>query len=465
MAGLSPQEFVSRWRGVTLKERSASQSHFIDLCRLVGQPTPTEADPTGEFYTFERGAEKSAGPTGSGHGWADVWKKGHFAWEYKGPRANLEKAYQQLQQYRESLENPPLLVVSDLQTVEVHTNFTNSVKRVITITQDDLLDPEKLNQLRRVWTDPYSFRAEQTPENVTEQAAREFARLAEGLRQRGEDPDRAAHFLIRLLFCLFAEDVSLLEGNLFSKLVAATRTNPEAFTTQLRQLFGAMRDGGFFGFEKVPRFDGGLFDDDEVLTLDRDSLDILQRVGRLDWDSIEPSILGTLFERSLDPSKRAQLGAHYTSREDILAVVEPVLMAPLRRRWAEVREQAEKLAERRDAATGSQATRINNDLNRLLSRFAEEIASVRVTRPRLRLRELPERFYAAVVEFGERGHRLRTRRGLARLLPQSRTGAGARHRARCLRPRTCHGNRVDRLHPVAQGQRIRQAIRANPQAT
>jgi hypothetical protein len=100
---------------------------------------------------------------------------------------------------------------------------------------------------------------------------------------------------------------------------------------------------------------------------------VLHRVGRLDWDSIEPSILGTLFERSLDPSKRAQLGAHYTSREDILAVVEPVLMAPLRGRLAEVR----KLAERRDAASGARATRINNDLSRLLRRSAEEIAGVR----------------------------------------------------------------------------------------
>jgi hypothetical protein len=79
MAGLTPQEFVSRWRGVALKERSASQSHFIDLCRLLDQPTPTEADPTGEFYAFERGAKKSAGPTGSGHGWADVWRKSAFA--------------------------------------------------------------------------------------------------------------------------------------------------------------------------------------------------------------------------------------------------------------------------------------------------------------------------------------------------------------------------------------------------
>ena len=108
---------------------------------------------------------------------------------------------------------------------------------------------------------------------------------------------------------------------------------------------------------------------------------MLHRVGRLDWDSIEPSILGTLFERSLDPSKRAQLGAHYTSREDILAVVEPVLMAPLRGRWAEVKKQAEKLAERRDAASGGRARRINNDLSSLLRRSAEEIAGVRVLDP------------------------------------------------------------------------------------
>ena len=118
MAGLTPQEFVTRWRGVALAERSASHSHFIDLCSLIGQPTPTEADSTGEFYTFERGAEKAAGITGEGRGWADVWKKGHFAWEYKGPKANLDKAYQQLQQYRESLENPPLLKISLMQTIQ-----------------------------------------------------------------------------------------------------------------------------------------------------------------------------------------------------------------------------------------------------------------------------------------------------------------------------------------------------------
>jgi hypothetical protein len=310
-----------------------------------------------------------------------VWKKGCFAWEYKGPHANLDKAYQQLQQYRESLENPPLLVVSDIQTIEVHTNFTNSIKSVTTFTLDDLLVPEKLEQLRRVWTAPETFRIDETPEQVTEKAAQEFARLARLLRQKGEEPDRAAHFLIRILFCLFAEDVRLLPENLFSKLVAATRTRPGEFTAPLRQLFGAMQTGGYFGADRIPHFDGGLFDEDEVLELDAEGLRILSRLTGLDWGSIEPAILGTLFERSLDPDKRAQLGAHYTSREDILTIVEPVLMAPLRHRWVEVQEQARSLVERRDAADGRQRRNRHNELSRLLESFVEEIVTIRVLDP------------------------------------------------------------------------------------
>ena len=381
MAGISPQEFVARWAEVTLTEKASSQSHFIDLCRLLDQPTPAEVDPTGDFYTFEKGAEKTPGVTSGKRGWADVWKKGCFAWEYKGPHANLEKAFQQLQQYQGSLGNPPLLVVSDIQTIQVHTNFTNSVKQVTTFTLDDLLVTEKLDRLRRVWTEPEAFRVDETPEQVTEKAAQEFARLARLLRDRGEEPDRAAHFLIRILFCLFAEDVRLLPEDLFTKLAAATRTRPQEFTAPLRQLFGAMQTGGFFGADRIPHFNGGLFDDAEVLELDAEGLRILNRLTRLDWGSIAPAILGTLFERSLDPNTRAQLGAHYTSREDILAIVEPVLMAPLRRRWAEVQERASSLVERREASSGGQRTQRNNELTRLLEDFAGEIAAVRVLDP------------------------------------------------------------------------------------
>ncbi len=90
-----------------------------------------------------------------GQGWADVWLRGHFGWEYKKKRKNLDEAYQQLLLYREDLENPPLLVVCDLDRFEIHTNFTGTAKRVYAF---DLAAPENLNTLRKAFTNPEALR-------------------------------------------------------------------------------------------------------------------------------------------------------------------------------------------------------------------------------------------------------------------------------------------------------------------
>ena len=374
----SPQEFVAKWRNATLKERSASQEHFIDICRLIGHKTPAEMDPYGEFFTFEAGADKQEG----GAGWADAWKKGFFAWEYKGKHADMDKAYQQLLKYRESLQNPPLLIVCDIDRVEIHTNFTNTVKIKYELSLEDLLTPKKLDILRSAFLHPEHLQATQTTEEVTREAAAQFSRIAQILYAYGEEPQNVAHFLIRILFSLFAEDVGLLPEKLFTRLVEQTRLQPKHFATQLRQLFGQMASGGWFGIEKISNFDGRLFDDDIVLELDTDALDILARVSSLDWSSIEPSIFGTLFERSLDPSKRSQLGAHYTSREDILLIVEPVLMEPLRRRWEEVKAEAKEIALKQDeTVSAGWRTQYRKQLSTLLLDFAEDLATVQILDP------------------------------------------------------------------------------------
>ena len=165
---LTPQGFVAKWRGVRQSERAVAQQHFLDLCALFGQCPPAEADPLGEWFTFEKGIEK----TGGGRGFADVWKRGHFAWEYKGRNKDLAAAYQQLLLYREPLENPPLLVVCDIERYQVHTNFTGTAKRVHEFTNEQLLDPETLRTLRAVFDRPDSLRPGATVEQVTEAAAR-----------------------------------------------------------------------------------------------------------------------------------------------------------------------------------------------------------------------------------------------------------------------------------------------------
>ena len=128
--------------GAELRERAAAQQHFLDLCDLVGHPKPAAVDRLGDSFTFERGASI----LGGGEGWADVWKKGFFGWEYKGPGKDLETAYVQLRKYAESLENPPLLVVSDLDRIIIRTNFTNTPTETHEITLDTLADPAVVEQ-------------------------------------------------------------------------------------------------------------------------------------------------------------------------------------------------------------------------------------------------------------------------------------------------------------------------------
>lgn len=80
------ERFVQKWSAADLSERAASQEHFIDLCRLLENPTSAEADPKGQNYCFEKAVKvtqaASKGSKGDS-GFVDVWKGGCFAWEYK----------------------------------------------------------------------------------------------------------------------------------------------------------------------------------------------------------------------------------------------------------------------------------------------------------------------------------------------------------------------------------------------
>ena len=290
---MTPDEFIAKWRASELKERSASQEHFIDLCRMLGEPTPAEADPTGDRYCFERGARKDTG----GGGWADVWKRGCFAWEYKGRRANLDTAFDQLRQYALALENPPLLIVSDMERFRIRTNWTNSVSMMHEFRLDDLADGATRDKLKWAMSDPELLRPGETRQGVTERAAATFAELAQGLRDQGHRPQTVAHFVNRLVFCMFAEDVGLLPGTMFTRMLERTRRDPDRFADYASRLFGAMTTGGDVGFEQVAWFNGGLFDDDTALPLDREGIERAIKAAALDWSEIDPSVLGTLFER------------------------------------------------------------------------------------------------------------------------------------------------------------------------
>jgi hypothetical protein len=327
-------EFIAKWERVELKERSAAQEHFLDLCRLVGHPTPAEADPLGETFCFEKGAAKHGG----GDGFADVWKKDFFGWEYKGRHKDLDAAYDQLLLYRDALANPPLLVVCDMDRLIVHTNFTGTASVPHEIALAELGEPRSLEILRALFTDPEKLRPGQTSAAITQDAAQQFAGIADSMRQRGLDAAQVAHFLDRIVFCLFAEDIGLLPDMLFSRIVKRSGGDPRKFGHFIAQLFAAMATGGELGLESIRHFNGSLFDSATVLELSPAEIQLVAAAVELDWSAVDPSIFGTLFERGLDPAKRAQLGAHFTGKADIELLVEAVVMQPLLREWTEAQQ-------------------------------------------------------------------------------------------------------------------------------
>ena len=387
---MTPQEFAGKWGRVQLRERAGSQEHFLDICRLVGESTPAEPDPSGDFFTFEKSLKKETGATG----FADVWRKDCFAWEYKGLHADLSAAYGQIQLYRESLGNPPLLVVCDMDRYEVHTNFNNTVKRVYRFSNSDFPSDQSVDGtqltpvqvLRALFVEPDLLHPGKSQAKLTEEAADLLVTLAEDLRRwnaasAAPIPDqRIAKFIMRMIFCFFACDVGLLPKDAFADLIRVNRTDPDSFRRYLSELFGAMKDGGSFLMREVPQFNGGLFDDTYVPSLIADQVSMFERLNDLDWSDIEPSIFGTLFERVIDESKRKQLGTHYTSREDIELIVEPVLMRPLRTEWEQTRSRASPYLDWMGQQEEDQDF-LRQRLHEILARFQERLVSVNVLDP------------------------------------------------------------------------------------
>ena len=248
---MTPAEFKRKWARYSGKETAAYQEHFNDLCALLGQPSPAAADPTGSesfcfqkrvvkdaelfalrrFRTSRRGTRRPIASAGS----RTFGRKDCFAWEYKGKKKNLDAAYQQLLRYRESLLNPPLLVVCDFDRYVVRTNFNGTVQETHEFTNANIDSPQVLHLLRAVFTEPDFLKPQRTTAEVTEKLAGQIAAVARSLQEREsiELADaktrrehavaqrknlRIARFLNRIVFCFFAEDTGLLPANLVTEI-------------------------------------------------------------------------------------------------------------------------------------------------------------------------------------------------------------------------------------------------------
>ena len=330
---MQPEAFVAKWRNVDFGEKQASQELFLDICALVEHPTPV-AHGDRDAFTLEKRVPNGA---------ADAYLEGHFVWEFKGSDADLDAAMNQALRYQVYLGTPPLLIVSSFRTIRIRTNFPGMVTVLHEIPVAELDQPENLAMVCRVFHAPDELRVDYTLERATEDTAKLFRAIVADMERRNEDLEKLARYLNQIVFCLYAEDAGLLPRNLFSGILREHNHAPATFDRAVRNLFEQMASGGLFGSAEVAHFNGDLFNTVDTVELSGAALLLLHQASQKDWRNIEPSIFGTLFERALDATKRSQLGAHYTSADDIMLVVEPVVIAPLRREWETVQREVGNL--------------------------------------------------------------------------------------------------------------------------
>ncbi|MBL8429632.1 MAG: class I SAM-dependent DNA methyltransferase, partial [Dechloromonas sp.] len=382
--------FLARWRAAGGSERANYQLFIADLCDLldVDKPQPANEDTRDNPYVFERRVIFHHGDGSTSNGFIDCYKRGSFIGEAKKIRAGSEtrqfddallRARGQAENYARHLPadegRPPFLVVLDVgNVIELYAEFTCTGgsytpfpdPRSHRIRLDDLARPEIRARLQAVWQDPHSLDPARRTARATREIAVRLARVAQSLE--GPDggkyqPERVAAFLSRCLFSMFAEDVGLLpkvdnEGAFTGLLKSFLLPSPSGrgaggegspvsqFVPLVAELWQAMDEGKFSVAirAQLPRFNGKLFKQPEVLPLDRDQINLLLEASRADWAEVEPAIFGTLLESALNPLERHDLGAHYTPRAYVDRLVLPTVIEPLRAGWRDTQAAALLLA-------------------------------------------------------------------------------------------------------------------------
>ena len=382
----NPDAFIDHWSNAEASERANAQLFLAELTDLLGVPRPGNTHADG--YSFEFPVRIPTGPDTHTDGRIDLYRRGSFVLEAKqfatepadptalrraldpgagkkkaGPVRGSEawddamwQARGQAERYARHLPaaEPPapfLLVVDVGHSLEIFADFTQAGRayqafpdpRSFRIRLADLRDDKVRERLRRIWIDPLSLDPAKVSAEVTREIAGYLALLAGSLEDAGHTPTLVAEFLTRCLFCMFAEDVSLLPKDSFRGLLESLRDAPEGFVPKLRTLFAELQTGTDFSVilnRKLLRFNGGLFEDASVLPLDGDQVGILIKASTMQWKDVEPAIFGTLLERALDPEERHQLGAHYTPRAYVERLVLPTVIEPLRAEWQAVRAAA-----------------------------------------------------------------------------------------------------------------------------
>jgi len=397
--------FIDKWstaRGGA--ERANYQMFLSEFCQAIGVPSPDPAshETAANDYVFERGVQRRESEGVASTLRIDLYKRGCFILEAKQSRATqrddqptlfkpaettstastegrwdvlMRNARKQAEDYAFRLPAdhpaPPFIIVCDVGYVfEVYADFSGSGRayghfpdrKGFRIRLEDLRRPEIVERLKAIWTEPQSLDPSRHAARVTRQIAERLAAVSRNLEAK-HPPEEVAHFLMRCIFTMFAEDADLLPRGQFTALLEECLDSPDSFAPLLRDLWRRMdepvyENRFFSGFKTHLRyFNGGLFHDARAFPMTKEEIGELLAASRHDWRYVEPAIFGTLVEQALDPAERRQLGAHYTPRSYVERLVEVTVMEPLRADWNAAQLKAGDAKERGDLKEAVAAVR------------------------------------------------------------------------------------------------------------
>lgn len=424
--------FIERWsqaRGGA--ERANYQMFLTELCEALGLPRPDPAsdDTRTNDYVFERGVKRRESEGLASTLRIDLYKRGCFILEAKQSRAAhrddgqgtlfkadetastaasqgkwdvlMRNARRQAEDYVFRLPAdhaaPPFIIVCDVGYVfEVYADFSGSGRayshfpdrKGFRVRLEDLRDEKIVKRLKAIWTEPLSLDPTRESARVTRQIAERLAEVSKRLEKK-HPAEEVAHFLMRCIFTMFAEDVDLLPRGRFTALLKDQLDHPESFAPMLQALWKSMdapeyenRFYAGFGLH-LRHFNGSLFKNAKAFPLGREEIGELLAASSHDWRYVEPAIFGTLVEQALEPGERRKLGAHYTPRSYVERLVEVTVMEPLRADWNVALIKAGDARERGDAAHSSSTERdsAKREAVAAIRAFHHQLCTTRVLDP------------------------------------------------------------------------------------
>jgi type I restriction-modification system DNA methylase subunit len=348
---LRASNFVNEWKDKAPKAREEADAQDFQTDFLYIFDVSRRQVATFEHRVNIGGQEDLLGnKTGGRRGYIDLFWKGHFMIEMKTPGKDMLKAYQQAKEYAANLppdELPEGILICDFCNFDYYNLEEN--KEVEHFTLADL--PQKVELFG--YLAGHKVKKYKAVSDVDIKAAELMGELHDALKESKYTGHQLEMYLVRLLFCLFADDSGIFDEKklFFSYIDEKTKKDGSDLAIHLGQIFDILNkpedkrlDNIDETLKKFPYVNGGLFEERlETAAFNSSMRNTLLKCCTLDWSKIKPEIFGAMFQSVKDKESRRELGEHYTSETNILKIIKPLFIDEL---W----EEFEKIRKSKSAA-------------------------------------------------------------------------------------------------------------------